>query len=382
MVHRALIGGALAALAVSPATSGAAVVDILRAAAAVPGIGGLQQRYDAGRAAEESLRPLRAPGACGRALLLGRAAARRARESVEWLDHDPPRPDRGARALRLARGAAAALDLNACRGQTPRRIDPPPVPRPSLPVGADGPVSARRRNDAALAAQLQRISGGASIYVLDLTTGRRAGVAADRVRPAASTVKIGVMAAILRRYGARGSARFRHDVAAIGGWSSNAAAVRLVASLGGTAPIERAMYALGARRSAYAGTYAIGSAPALPRKRTTARDLGQMLATIHAAAIGDSSARSRSGLTRAAAGVLLDALLRSDRRGANRPLGAAALAGRPAAIKNGWLTGIRHTAVVLYTPAPRVVVVMTEGVSFAASDRIASRVHALVRRWP
>ena len=90
-----------------------------------------------------------------------------------------------------------------------------------------------REQDARLAARLAELGtsyrGWAAFWVHDLGTGAWAGWNSDASFPAASTVKLGVLAEALRRGNAPGSPLW-YDLRQLTGWSSNLAANRLTAS--------------------------------------------------------------------------------------------------------------------------------------------------------
>jgi beta-lactamase class A len=229
-----------------------------------------------------------------------------------------------------------------------------------------------RSTDAGLQAQLRQVGaafqGWAAIYTHDLRTGRTASWNADALFPAASTVKLGVLAAVLHRWR---PGRLEPDLRAMTGWSSNLAANRLLRLVGdgsetlGVERVEAALARLGARSSRYPGSYRIGTSvdeppPLATGRVTTARDLGRALYAIAAAAAGDRAAANRIGLDEHAARYALGLLLESERSGVNAGLVGGALApGTPIAQKTGWITDVRDTAAIVYGPrGPRIVVVL------------------------
>ncbi len=239
------------------------------------------------------------------------------------------------------------------------------------------PDTARQRRaalttDARLQGELREVGaafpGWAAIYTHDLRTGRAAGWNADALFPAASTVKLGVLAAVVQRWGPR---RLEPDLRAMTGWSSNLAANRLLRLVGdgseslGVQRVEATLSRLGATSSRYPGAYRIGTSvdeqpPLATGRVTTARDLGRALYAIAAAAAGDRGAARRTGLGEVAARYALGLLLESERSGVNAGLVAGALPpGTPIAQKNGWITDVRDTAAIVYNPrGPRIVVVL------------------------
>ena len=127
-----------------------------------------------------------------------------------------------------------------------------------LPAIAAGNAPGARA-DVRLGAKLARAAAGFSgisaVYTLDLQAGVAGSWNADARFPAASTVKLGVLAAALARFGPRPE---RHssfaDLQALAGWSSNLAANRLLAKIGGSASrgaarAEDELRRLGARRA-------------------------------------------------------------------------------------------------------------------------------------
>jgi hypothetical protein len=257
-----------------------------------------------------------------------------------------------------------------------------------------------RARDPRLSARLARLGraypGWAGLWTHDLVTGRTAGWNADAPFPAASTVKLAVLIAALRRFGPRPerSSAWRdiHDVAT---WSSNHASNNLLLRLGGSeargaAIAQAVLWRLGARSSTFTGFYRLGTGrstrtaadaprplPLLAYRRTTAHDLGRILAELHLAALGNGLSLRRTGLTLHTARLALGLLLSSSPRGLNlglfRPVLGPAV---PAAQKQGWTTYLRHTAAVVYAPSgPRIVVLLTyrPKISAAASAALAAR---------
>ena len=149
------------------------------------------------------------------------------------------------------------------------------------------PASGRRaraegRRDHALSTRLAGVGrsfrGHAGIWVHDLVTGRTASWNADARFPAASTVKLGVLAETLRRFDPRRvDTGVSYDLTTLTRWSSNLAANRLLDRIGGPEAAERALARLGARSSTYPGPYRVGtsygpaSAACRSRRRTAGR---------------------------------------------------------------------------------------------------------------
>jgi beta-lactamase family protein len=198
--------------------------------------------------------------------------------------------------------------------------------------------------------------GVASFSVRNLVTGRTAGWNSDARFPAASTVKLGVIAAAIDRLGT--GPRTLPELRAIAGWSSNLAANRLVSLLGGTEPVRAALRRLGAASSTYPGQYRVGTArsdvirqpPIVSFRLTTANDLTSVMATLHAAATGDRRALRRSRLSVSEARLAIGLLLASERNGDNAGLLRGALPTLPIAQKQGWISSARHTTAIVYGP--------------------------------
>lgn len=265
----------------------------------------------------------------------------------------------------------------------------PPSARTARPGLRADPALDRR-----LAAALAAGPRFRAAWVQDLRTGTSAQVNAGARFPAASTVKLGVMAGALGRLGpAPERTTSAYDLAALARWSSNLAANRLVARLGGVGLAADGLRRLGAGDSTYPGDYLVGtelqpglpsasaaaSPPPVSGRVTTARDLARMLYALHATAAGDRAARRETGLTVHQARMALGWLLDSEQRGGNRSLVApGAPPGTPVAQKNGWLNDARHAAAIVYAPdGPRIVTLMTyddRGVGLEAARELGARV--------
>ena len=200
---------------------------------------------------------------------------------------------------------------------------------------------------------------------IDLATGERNGWNDTARFPAASSVKLAVLTASLERFGPRPEehASF-YDLEALTGWSSNLAANRLMAQLGGAAVVEAELRRLGARSSTYPGNYLAGTAftrepPRISSRLTTARDLAGVLERLHRVALGQPGARASTGLTIHEARVALGLLLSSQATGDNAGMIRAAVGPAvPMAQKQGWLDDVRITAAIVYTArGPRIVVI-------------------------
>ncbi len=194
----------------------------------------------------------------------------------------------------------------------------------------------------------------------DLRTGRVAGVNEELRFPAASTVKLAVLAAALRDDRRPERSPLFYDAEQIGAWSSNLGANRIVARLGLTA-VGEGLRRLGMTSSSYPGLYRAGTAtgpPGAHARVTTVRDLGRALFRIHAAALGRPWALRATGLTQPQAAAGRAILLGSQRVGDNAGLLRRWLGGIPLAQKHGWISDVRLTAAIAYRRAGPVIVVV------------------------
>jgi beta-lactamase class A len=244
---------------------------------------------------------------------------------------------------------------------------------------------AERERDAQLAARLAEVGasyrGWAAFWVHDLGTGAWAGWNSDARFPAASTVKLGVLAETLRRGHAPGSPLW-YDLRQLAGWSSNLAANRLTRLLGGESRIESSLRRLGARASTYPGPYRAGTSAAVDAPKppphghtrvTTAHDLGRLLYAFHAAAAGNRHVERMTGLSRTQARRGIALLVHSVRGGLLEPYFSA-----PVAHKEGWISDLRASAAIVYGRTPKIVVVLayrpdiTEAEARALGRRVAA----------
>lgn len=265
-----------------------------------------------------------------------------------------------------------------------------------LPTGADVDTTIERK-DNALAARLATIAAGfpgyAGIYIHEMWSGRTAAWNDEARFPAASTVKLGVLVAALDRYGPRPElAPSIYDMRTLAAWSSNLAANRLLRALGNGDPaigrgvVESRLRRMGATRSTYPGEYRVGTAhtaapsqpPLTSQRTTTARDLGRVFATLHAAAAGNATAQRAAGLTeheaRVGLALLLDSQPSGDNVGLFRPWLGTSL---PAAQKQGWISSARHTAAIIYSADGPIVVVLTtyqDGLVLEDAQKLGQRV--------
>ena len=397
MPVRRLLPAVLAALVLVP-TAAAGDAELLRAQARYLGPAqlrygndpdGLQARYDAGRDLVEAVRAADPPSSPGCVRLrnqlygLGLAQVR----TAEAYDRPVARP-----VPRLPAVTATCRPGSRRSSTYPVGID-----RLRLPPGAQRAVPPRS-TDAELAGRLARIGAGArgwaGFWVHDLRTGRTAGWNSDARFPAASTVKLGVIAAALDRSGNRPELSPRwYDLLQIGAWSSNLASNRLGARVGDAA-VATGLRRLGMTSSTYPGPYRAATAHVADTPRppphghtrvTTARDLGRALYRIHAGALGNRGALRATALTQHQSRLGLSLLLNPERAGDNVGLLRPWLGQTVVAEKNGWLSDTRTTAAIVYRPAGPVIVVVElyrPGVTAAEGRRLGRRVlqaSALVR---
>jgi hypothetical protein len=314
---------------------------------------GAQARYDAGRDLVEAVHD-------------ARAVSRSLR----------PLRERLLRQGRLQVARAEALDRP--RGSTGAGRFAPLVTAPARA----GAVVQDAALDRGLTALASGYDGWAGIWVHDLTTGRFAGVNEDLRFPAASTVKLGALAAALRTAAIPERSRLWYDARQIGAWSSNLAANRILAELGSGAVLD-GLRRLGMSSSTYPGPYrattAVGAPPPGYHTRvTTARDLGQALYRLHAGAQGDRRVLRVLGLTRRQAQDGLRILLSAQSVGENRGLLRPWLGATTVAEKNGWLSDTLLTAAIVYGRRGPVIVVVESyraaGVREAQARRLGSDV--------
>src|SRR5262245_3126791 len=316
---------------------------------------GLQARYEAARELEEAVRAVAVTTGCAgtRAALLRFAAAQVAIA------------ERGDYPVARSKPSVLPSVPAACGPLTEPGPGPGSVKAPTLmlPPGSRraAPEGAR---DEALSARLAAIGRGyrgwAGFWVHDLATGRTAGWNSDAAFAAGSVVKLGPLLASLPYR------TLAYDTAQIAHWSSNLAANRILAKLG-QPHVHDALRRLGMWSSTYPGPYRAGTsartdAPKPPPRThsrvSTAHDVGRALYRIHAAAIGNRLALSQLGVTRAQAERALALLTRSLPLGANLGLVRPWTHATPIAQKNAWLSDLRTTGAIVYTPTgPTIVVV-------------------------
>ena len=307
---------------------------------------GAQARYDAGRDLVESV------------LAAGRVSSAK----------------RALRTDMLARGRAQVARAEGLDRGDGFRSTAPLVPLPGTEAGV-GP----RRPDPTLAGRLadaaSGMNGAAGIWVHDLSTGRYAGYEADTRFAAASTVKLGALAAALRRSPRPERSRWWYDVRQIGFWSSNLAANRIAGELGYGA-LADGLRRLGMTSSTYPGPYRATTAwrpPGAHTRITTARDLGRALYRLHAGAHGDARVLRLLRLSRRQAIVALRVLASAQPVGENAGLLRPWLPGTTVAEKNGWLSDTRTTASIVYRGGRATVVVVElyrPGVTYVEAKRL------------
>ena len=256
-----------------------------------------------------------------------------------------------------------------------------------------------RHEDAALATALARIGsaypGEVGIFVEDLRTGGYAGWNENAQLPAASTVKIGLVAEGIRRFGFGPGSPIDEDLRAIGSLSSNVAANRIFALVGGREPTEAALHRLGMFSSTFPEPYQLtpSERPKPPKRKrtrktaavgghtrvTTARDLARALFRLQAAAAGERWATDdtelRPAQARAALGYLELAVP------ANSLL--AYPPGSTHAEKDGWLDDVRATAAISFRGADaRIVVVLAyrPGVTLTEARALGEQVSRVAFR--
>ena len=287
----------------------------------------------------------------------------------------------GRRALRadlLARGRA-----QVARAEALDRADGFRSVVPLAPLPGAGPGYGLRLPDATLARRLAalavRTNGAVGVWVHELGSGRYAGYEQDTRFAAASTVKLGALAAGLRVSPRPERSRWWYDIRQIGSWSSNLAANRIAGGLG-YAAIGDGLRRLGMTSSTYPGPYRATTAwrpPGAHTRLTTARDLGRALYRLHAAAHGSTRALQLLGLSRRQAIVALRVLASAQPVGDNAGLLRPWLAGATVAEKNGWLSDTRTTATIVYRGGRATIVVVElyrPGVTYREATQLGRRV--------
>jgi beta-lactamase class A len=340
---------------------------------------GMQARYEAGRALEVALYGRRR--GCAQQLSFARGLVRWA----EGYDRAEAALEDGARRQALA---ALARVRQPCRSaplvsRLPRLPSVPPL------VRATPPRTTVLVLDAKLSTLGRTFPGYAAIWVHDLSSGTTASWNADARFPAASTVKLGVLLAVMQGLRRPERSALDYELRALTGWSSNLATNLLVRRIG-TAPVEAALRRAGAKRSTFPQGYRVGTAraevqdqpPLVSGRVTTARDLGRILYVLHGCAFRNAAAVRASGLDSRRCGYALRLLLASELHGNNVGLVRPFVSSRtPVAQKNGWLHDARHTAAIVYLPnGPKIVVVLTyaRNLRLATARRVGQIVMAAV----
>jgi beta-lactamase family protein len=251
------------------------------------------------------------------------------------------------------------------------------------PLPGAGPGYGLRRPDVTLARRLAsvaaRANGAVGIWVHELGSGRYAGFEQETRFAAASTVKLGVLAAGLRASPRPERSRWWYDVRQIGFWSSNLAANRIASGLGYGA-VGDGLRRLGMTSSTYPGPYRATTAwrpPGAHTRVTTAHDLGRALYRLHAGAHGSSRALQQLGLSRRQAIVGLRVLASAQPVGDNAGLLRPWLGGATVAEKNGWLSDLRTTAAIVYEGGRATIVVVElyrPGVTYREATQLGRRV--------
>ena len=254
---------------------------------------------------------------------------------------------------------------------------------PLAPLPGVGSGYGLRRPDVTLARRLaavaSRANGAVGIWVHDLGSGRYAGFQQDTRFAAASTVKLGALAAALRASPRPERSRWWYDVRQIGFWSSNLAANRIASGLG-YAAVGDGLRRLGMTSSTYPGPYRATTAwrpPGAHTRVTTASDLGRALYRLHAGAHGSSRALQLLGFSRRQAIVALRVLASAQPVGDNAGLLQPWLGAATVAEKNGWLSDTRTTAAIVYR-GDRATIVVVElyrpGVTYGEATQLGRRV--------
>jgi hypothetical protein len=248
-----------------------------------------------------------------------------------------------------------------------------------------------------------RTGVSSAAWVRNLGNGRTAAYNAGAHFPAASTLKLAILLAVLARDDAdpvRSSSWSLERALVLS--SSNRAANALLPRAGGPAGVDALVRSLGATATFTCCDYLLeagerGSRPALARRRplppttivdqptfpcckyTTAHDLGTLLVSLTLAASGHGPAL-RQGITAREARVALWLLLHASYPGLVRPAVAF-----PVGHKAGWLPDMQHDAALVFSPRGTLVAVFmnysARGVSYTrASAAAGDVVHLALRR--
>ena len=315
---------------------------------------GLQARYDAGRDLVEAVRAAgRFSLACNR--LRGQLLSLGTAQVITAEAADRP----------VSTRVPGLPSVDATCRVGPARITPAPSPPISAPFRPQDrraalPVRPDRALDQRLATAAGRFAGSAGVWVHDLRTGRTGGVDADVRFPAASTVKLGVLAAALASHPRPERSPLIYDATQIAQWSSNLGANRIVSRLG-LGAVAAGFRRLGMTSSTYPGLYRAGTAagpPGAHTRVTTPRDLGRALFRLHAAALGRPWALRATGLSREQANTGRTLLLGAQPTGDNAGLFRRWLAEKRLVQKHGWISDSRLSAAIVYRRSGPVIVVV------------------------
>lgn len=269
-----------------------------------------------------------------------------------------------SRALLLALALVLAATPAAAGRADGGALPAVPLLTPHLPTRADPRLAA------GLSLLGSAYGGWAGLFVEDLGTGAYAGWNERAAFPAASTVKLGVIAEGIRRFGFGPGSPIDGDLRAIGEWSSNTAANHIFELVGGVGPTEAALHRLGMFDSTYPGLYAdepkrgtqarAGEPTPPPQHHTrvtTARDLARALFRLQAAAADQSWAIAQTELSAPEARAALGYLALADP-------GPSLLEFPPGtrhAEKDGWIDDVRASAAIVYAKrGARIVVVLAD----------------------
>jgi beta-lactamase class A len=273
-----------------------------------------------------------------------------------------------------------------------------------LPRSAEPRIAPPSFEDRGLTRHVRSLARGypgtCGVYVENLTTGAGAAWNAGASFPAASTLKLAIAVAVLRRHDGipRPDSRVGSLLRAMLTWSDNGAANALEAWLGGStsggsAVVNETMRGLGLAHSEMYGGYGssrttsgrvpvrVDSQPAWGYgKRTTAADLARLARVVWlASAAKGPLARAYPGFTRSDARHLLYLLAHvADRGKLDRYLPPS----DRALHKAGWLADARHDSGLVFWPGGVFVAsVLTYSPSGAgrASDELAGRVAKAAR---
>jgi hypothetical protein len=284
---------------------------------------------------------------------------------------DVPQRDVALRVTAMGGGRRATTVVAPVFG-LPRAAMPRAPPRARRDLKLTGTVSALARGYA----------GTAGAYVRNLGTGREAGADARVQFPAASTLKVAIAVEVLRTlpgkpmHGGPLDRTMRRAIIPSDDQAANELLIWIGGSTsGGAARVNATMHAIGMSQTDMYGGYLVqGGTPRFIGKRTTARDLGLLLESVHLAAEGRGRLARRGGVTPDEARFLLYLLAHTQVSRVDRflPRGQATTLQ-----KAGWISKARHDAGLVYwRGGVFVVVVMTwnAGGVGESSDVLAGRI--------